>query len=71
MTRWAGFHAMPPQTLARIGTRQRSLTLLVLAPDAPQDAAATALKTAADPDNAASPDDLLAARSAPPARANG
>jgi hypothetical protein len=71
LVRLEGFHAMPAHTLTLIGTPQRRLTLLVVAPDTPQDTATTALKTAADPDNTASPGDLLAARSGPPARANG
>jgi hypothetical protein len=71
LVRPEGFHAMPAHTLTLIGTQQRRLTLLVIAPDTPQDTATTALKAAADPDNTASPGDLLAARSGPPARANG
>jgi hypothetical protein len=71
LVRLEGFHAMPAHTLTLIGTQQRRLTLLVIAPDTPRDTATTALKTAADPGNTASPDDLLAVPSGPPARANG
>ncbi|VVJ21817.1 Uncharacterised protein [Amycolatopsis camponoti] len=63
LVRLEGFHAMPAHTLTLIGTQQRRLTLLVIAPGTPQDTATTVLRTAADPDDTASPDDLLAARS--------
>ncbi|MEU7785514.1 DUF5994 family protein [Amycolatopsis sp. NPDC049159] len=71
LVRLEGFHAMPADTLALIGTQQRRLLLLVVAPGTPHDTATAALKTAADPDNTASPDDLLAARTGLPARADG
>ncbi|WP_439378919.1 DUF5994 family protein [Amycolatopsis lexingtonensis] len=71
LVRLEGFHAMPSHTLTLIGTQQRRLTLLVVAPETAQDTATTALKAAADPGDTASPDDLLAVPSGPPARANG
>jgi hypothetical protein len=71
LVRLEGFHAMPAHTLALIGTQQRRLTLLVIAPDTPRDTAATALKTAANPGDPTSPEDILAAPSGPPTRANG
>ena len=71
LVRLEGFHAMPADTLTLIGTQQRRLTLLVVAPGTAHDTAATVLKAAADPDDTASPDDLLSARSGPKARANG
>ncbi|WIV59234.1 DUF5994 family protein [Amycolatopsis nalaikhensis] len=67
LVRLEGFHSMQADTLALIGTQQRRLTLLVVAPDTPHDTATTALKTSAEPDNTASPEDILAARSGWPA----
>ncbi|HEY3480706.1 MAG TPA: DUF5994 family protein [Streptomyces sp.] len=60
LVRLEGFHAMPAQTLALIGTQQRRLLLLVVAPDTAQDAATAALRTAADPESTASAGDILA-----------
>jgi hypothetical protein len=71
LVRLEGFHSMPADTLALIGTQQRRLILLVVAPDTAQDAATTALRTAADPDSTVSAEDILAARGGPPERATG
>ncbi len=62
LVRLEGFHSMQADTLTLIGTQQRRLTLLVVAPDTPRDAATAALRTAADPDTTASAEDILTAR---------
>ncbi|WP_206783928.1 DUF5994 family protein [Amycolatopsis sp. MtRt-6] len=66
LVRLEGFHSMQADTLALIGTQQRRLILLVVAPDTARDAATAALRTAADPDGTASAEDILAARSGSP-----
>ncbi|MBB4688191.1 DUF5994 family protein [Amycolatopsis jiangsuensis] len=67
VVRLEGFHSMQAHTVALVGTQQRRLILLVVAPDTARDAATAALRTAADPDTTASAEDILAGRGAPPA----
>ncbi|WP_410596524.1 DUF5994 family protein [Amycolatopsis sp. lyj-23] len=60
VVRLEGFHSMQADTLALIGTQQRRLILLVVAPDTARDDANAALRTAADPDTTAGAEDILA-----------
>ncbi|QKV75784.1 DUF5994 family protein [Amycolatopsis sp. Hca4] len=60
VVRLEGFHSMQADTLALIGTQQRRLILLVVAPDTARDDATATLRTAADPDTTASAEDILA-----------
>jgi hypothetical protein len=54
----AGYRGQHPDTVDVLA-RDHRITLLVVPPDAPAEAAARALVDAADPDNTASPTDLL------------
>lgn len=60
LVRLEGFRSMQADTLALIGTQQRRLILLVVAPDTAPDAATVALRTAAAPDTTASAEDIFA-----------
>jgi len=62
LVRLEGFHAMPANTVTLIGTQQRRLTLLVVAPDTRSETATAVLRTAADPDSTASVEEILAGR---------
>ncbi|MGK3201113.1 DUF5994 family protein [Amycolatopsis sp. MEPSY49] len=71
VVRLEGFHSMRADTLELVGTQQRRLVLLVVAPDTARDAATAALRTAADPESTASAEDILAARNGSRTRVTG
>jgi hypothetical protein len=58
--RCEGFHTMDPHTVTAIGTDSRRVTLLVVPPDKPADAAEAALRTASDSNGITTVEDLLA-----------
>jgi hypothetical protein len=65
VVRCEGFRTMNAHTVTAIGVDSRRVTVLVVPPDTPDDIAHAALRTAADQDNTATVEDILAGEAIP------
>ena len=68
VVRCEGFHTMNAHTVTAIGMDSQRVTVLVVPPDTPDDVAQAALRTAADQDNTATVEDIIAGNGVRPDR---